>query len=95
MGLFSNMKFLKEAPLVFIKLFLKNFRIRIQQHEKMAITIQESRVADPKLLISDPDPDPAWKVISDPDPDPAPWSFQQCWGSESESKSESERIRTF
>jgi len=27
-------------------------------------------VADPKLLFSDPDPDPTWRVISDPDPDP-------------------------
>jgi len=34
-------------------------------------------VADLKLFISDPDPDPTWRVISDPDPDsdPAPGSF--------------------
>jgi len=32
------------------------------------------RVADPKLLIADPDP--TWKVISDPDPDPARRSFR-------------------
>jgi len=39
--------------------------------------IQICRVADPKLLISDPDldPDPTWRVISDPDPDPAQGSF--------------------
>jgi len=36
---------------------------------------QQSRVADPKLLISDPDPDPTGRVISDPDLDPAPGSF--------------------
>jgi len=30
--------------------------------------ISEGRVADPKLLISDPDLDPSWRVISDPDP---------------------------
>jgi len=30
-----------------------------------------TRVADPKLLILYPDPDPTWRVISDPDPDPA------------------------
>jgi len=28
------------------------------------------RVADPKLLISDPDPNPTYQLISDPDPDP-------------------------
>jgi len=32
------------------------------------------RVADPKLLISDPDP--TWRVISDLDPDPAHGSFR-------------------
>jgi len=38
--------------------------------------LQLSRVADPKLLISDPDPDPTWRVISDPDPDPARGFFR-------------------
>jgi len=33
-----------------------------------------SRVADPKLLILDPDP--TWRVISDPEPDLAHRSFQ-------------------
>jgi len=34
----------------------------------------KTRVADPKLLISDsdPDPDPTWRVILDLDPDPDP-----------------------
>jgi len=34
----------------------------------------KDRVADPKLLIMDPDLDPTWRVISDPDP--APGSFR-------------------
>jgi len=32
-----------------------------------------SSVADPKLLISDQDPDTSWRVTTDPDPDPTWW----------------------
>jgi len=38
--------------------------------------IDLSRVADLKLLISDPDLDPTWGVISDPDQDPSLGSFR-------------------
>jgi len=41
---------------------------------KSVYDLIETRAADPKLLISDPDP--TWRVISDPDPDPARWSFR-------------------
>jgi len=42
------------------------------------LLVLKSRVADPNLLITDPDPDPTWRVILDPDldPDPALGSFR-------------------
>jgi len=43
----------------------------VRYRESSAIS---SRVADPKLLISDTDPDPTWRVILDLDP--ARWSFR-------------------
>jgi len=42
---------------------------------KPTINSRVADPADPKLLISDLDPDPTWRVISDPDPDPALGSF--------------------
>jgi len=37
---------------------------------KENICFDLGRIADLKLLISGPDPDPTWRVISDPDPAP-------------------------
>jgi hypothetical protein len=39
-------------------------------------TDEKSRIADPKLLILDPDLDPTWRVILDPDPARRSFWFQ-------------------
>jgi len=54
-------------------MFLRPYHVLID-----VIPTVKSSVADPKLLISDPDPDPTLRVISDPDPypDPALGSFR-------------------
>jgi len=44
-------------------------RSQIRIDLKCWIRIRINSVADPKLLISDPDPDPTFQSISDPDPD--------------------------
>jgi len=50
-----------------------DFKHKAIQKKNLILRVQ-TRVADPKLLISDPDPDPdpTWRVISNPDPEPDP-----------------------